>query len=302
MDTIYAILIFIAVLILYSQIIFQLKKGDDVEIYETDFTTNKDLNDNANLKQPFVFQFAEYDNNLKSIPLSRMIAEQGSFDIYVKEIADYHADNPPTSIVLSLNAANSLMKTDTESKYFSNNNHYFIDESGLQKYYQQLDKYLAPMFSVFSRYDLLFGSSGTTTPLSYHTNERRFIYITGGKFTVKMTPWRSTKYMAINKNYRDYEFSSPLNVWKPQPAYEQEISKMKFCEFNVEAGQIVYVPPFWHYSLKMVGDYDDHVCHVFDYSSPMNILSNMINIGHHLFEKYGPKGKKNDGDAKITTI
>jgi hypothetical protein len=300
MDTIYSILIFILVLILYSQVIFQLKKGDDVEIYETDYTTNKDINANANLKQPFVFQFGEYDSNLKSMPLTKMVAEQGSFDVYVKEAADYHSDRPPTSVVLSLSAAHSLMKTDTEGKYFSSGNQYFIDETGIQRYYQQLDKYLEPALSVFSRYDLLLGSAGVTTPLSYHTFERRYIYITGGKYVVKMTPWRSTKYMVLNKNYRDYEFSSPLNVWKPQQAYDAGYSKMKFLEFNIEAGQVLYIPPFWHYSLKMVGT-DDHVAHVFDYSSPMNILSNMFNIGHHLFEKYGPKaGPKEEG--KITTI
>jgi len=298
MDTIYSILIFIAVLILYSQIIFQLKKGDDIEIYETDYTTNKELNANANLKQPFVFQFAEYDSNLKTIPLTKMVAEQGSFDIYVKEVADYHADRPPTSVVLSLSAAHSLMKTDTEGKYFSSGNQYFIEETGIQRYYQQLDKYLEPALSVFSHYDLLLGSAGVTTPLSYHTFERRYIYITGGKFTVKMTPWRSTKYMAINKNYRDYEFSSPLNVWNTN---DTEFCKMKFIEFNVEASQTLYVPPFWHYSLKMVGSDDDHVCHVFDYSSPMNIVANTFNIARYLFDKYGPKaGPKEEG--KITTI
>lgn len=295
MDTIYSVLIFIIVLILYSQIIFQLKKGDDIEIYETDYTSNKDINANANLKQPFVFRFD--DANLKTAPLSKMVADHGSFDIFVKEIADYHADKPPTSVVLTLNAAHSLMKTDTEGKYFSSGNQYFIEETGIKRYYQQLDKYLEPALSVFSNYDLLLGSTGVTTPLTYHTFERRYIYITGGKYVVKMTPWRSTKYMVVNKNYRDYEFSSPLNVWNPD---DTSYSKMKFIEFNIEEGQVVYIPPFWHYSLKMVGD-DDHVAHVFNYSSPMNILSNAFNIGHHLFEKYGPKaGPKEEG--KITNI
>ena len=111
---------------------------------------------------------------------------------------------------------------------------------------------------------------------------------------MKMTPWRSTKYMVVNKNYRDYEFTSPLNVWI------EEVSKMKFIEFNVEASQILYVPPFWHYSLKLTGE-DDHVAHVFDYSSPMNIMSNVFNIGHHLFEKYGPRVAHKE-EGKITTI
>ena len=61
------ILIFIFILIIYSQIMFQLKKGDDLEIYETDFTNNKELNDSANLKQPFLFSFSNYDNMLKLI-------------------------------------------------------------------------------------------------------------------------------------------------------------------------------------------------------------------------------------------
>jgi len=298
MDTIYSVIIFIIVLILYSQIIFQLKKGDDIEIYETDYTSNKDINANANLKQPFVFRFD--DANLRLTPLSKMVSDHGSFDVFVKETADYHADKPPTSVVLSLNAAHSLIKTDTEGKYFSSGNQYFIEETGTKRYYQQLDKYLEPALSVFSNYDLLIGSAGVTTPLTYHTYERRYIYITGGKYEVKMTPWRSTKYMVVNKNYKDYEFSSPLNVWSPQEAYEMMYSKMKFVEFSVESGQVVYIPPFWHYSLKMVGE-DDHVAHVFDYGSPMNILANVFNIGHHLFEKYGPKaGQKEEG--KITTI
>lgn len=104
--------------------------------------------------------------------------------------------------------------------------------------------------------------------------------------------------MAINKNYRDYEFSSPLNVWNTN---DTEFCKMKFIEFNVEASQTLYVPPFWHYSLKMVGSDDDHVAHVFDYSSPMNIVANTFNIARYLFDKYGPKaGPKEEG--KITTI
>jgi hypothetical protein len=68
--------------ILYSQIMFQLKKGDDLEIYETDFTTNKELNDSANLKQPFIFSFSEFDQNLSSLDLTK---DYGSFDVFVKD-------------------------------------------------------------------------------------------------------------------------------------------------------------------------------------------------------------------------
>ena len=101
---------------------------------------------------------------------------------------------------------------------------------------------------------------------------------------VKMTPWRSSKYMIINKNYKDYEFSSPLNVWKPQDAYMGGYQKMKFLEFVVRPGSILYVPPFWHYSIQFKKE--NQFVHVFNYGSLMNILSNAFNLGNHYYEKF----------------
>lgn len=273
---------------------FQLKKGDDLEIYETDFTNNKELNDSANLKQPFIFSFSNFDNMLKDISL---IPDYGSFDVFVKDNRDYYADKPSNSIVLTLNAADSLMKTDPDEKYYSDGNQHFIEETGIQKYYNQFDKYLKPMFNVFSKYDVIFGSAGVTTPLIYHTYERRYLYLTSGKMQVKMTPWRSTKYMIVNKDYREYEFSSPQNVWKPQPPYTG-FQKMKFLDFTVHPGHILYVPPFWHYSIQFMKD-ENNLVHVFNYGSVMNVLSNVFNLGHHYYEKNVLKNKKKETEAKI---
>ena len=112
----YQVIVFVIILIVYSQIMFQLKKGDDLEIYETDFTNNKELNDSANLKQPFLFSFSNYDNTLKDTSLQQLILDYGSFDVFVKDNRDYYADKPCNSIVLTLNATNSLMKTDPDAK------------------------------------------------------------------------------------------------------------------------------------------------------------------------------------------
>ena len=299
MHTFYAIILFILILILYSQIIFQLKKGDDLEIYETDFTSNKDLNDSANLKQPFIFLFSEYDNNLKHISLNQLITDYGSFDVFVKDKTDYHADKPSQRIVLTLNAASTLIKTDADSKYFSDSNQYIIEETGIQKYYNQFDKYLKPFFSVFSKYDVLFGAVGATTPLTYHTYERRYLYVTSGKLSVKMTPWRSNKYAIINKNYKEYEFTSPLNVWNPQESYMGGYQKMKFLEFTVHPGNVLYVPPFWHYSVQFLKDEkeENHLVHVFNYGSTMNVLSNIFNLGNYYYENFLGNKKNSQTNA-----
>ena len=290
MDTLYAIIIFILMLILYSQIMFQLKKGDDMEIYEIDYTNITDLNKSANLKQPIIFEFSNFVSTLNDYSLKFLAVEYGSFDVFIKEPEDYHTDRPINTVVIDLAAAESLVKTDTSSKYYSNQNQSLIYETGLDKYFKHLDKYLQPMFSVFSKYDIMFGSSGTTTPLTYHTYERRFVYVNGGKISVKMTPWRSNKYMVVNKDYENYEFASPLNVWNPQDNYRTGFQKMKFLDFVVHSGNILYIPPFWYYSIKI--EDDDGLIYVADYGSPMNILSNTINLGHYFYETMIPKKVK----------
>ena len=290
MDTLYAIIIFILMLILYSQIMFQLKKGDDMEIYEIDYTNITDLNKSANLKQPIIFEFSNFVSTLNDYSLKFLAVEYGSFDVFIKEPEDYHTDRPINTVVIDLAAAESLVKTDTSSKYYSNQNQSLIYETGLDKYFKHLDKYLQPMFSVFSKYDVMFGSSGTTTPLTYHTYERRFVYVNGGKISVKMTPWRSNKYMVVNKDYENYEFVSPLNVWNPQDNYRTGFQKMKFLDFVVHSGNILYIPPFWYYSIKI--EDDDGLIYVADYGSPMNILSNTVNLGHYFYETMIPKKNK----------
>ena len=292
MDTLYAIIIFILMLILYSQIMFQLKKGDDMEIYEIDYTNITELNKSANLKQPIIFEFSNFVSTLNDYSLKFLTVEYSSFDVFIKEPEDYHIDRPVNTVVIDLAAAESLVKTDTSSKYYSNQNQSLIYETGLDKYFKQLDKYLQPMFSVFSKYDVLFGSSGTTIPLTYHTYERRFVYVNGGKISVKMTPWRSNKYMVVNKDYANYEFVSPLNVWNPQDNYRTGFQKMKFLDFVVHSGNILYIPPFWYYSIKI--EDNDGLIYIMDYGSPMNILSNTINLGHYFYETMIPKKVKSN--------
>jgi ribosomal protein L16 Arg81 hydroxylase len=91
--------------------------------------------------------------------------------------------------------------------------------------------------------------------------------------------------MIINKNYKEYEFTSPLNVWKPQDAYLSGYQKMKFLEFTVYSGSILYIPPFWHYSVQFSKD-DENLVHVFNYGSVMNVLSNAFNLSNHYYEKF----------------
>ena len=190
METLELFFTFLLVFFLYSQLAFQLKKGDELNLYEIDYTTNAELNTCANLKQPFLFHFS---NKNAFQRMSGLTSEYGNFDTLLCESRDYFEHNRKPNVKLSLNAVNSLMNADVNGAYFSHLNAGFIAETGLRKQFQQFDLFLKTPLCVTTNYDILFGSEGAIMPCMYHTYERKYMYVIGGRATVKMTPWRSNK-------------------------------------------------------------------------------------------------------------
>jgi hypothetical protein len=98
--------------------------------------------------------------------------------------------------------------------------------------------------------------------------------VVAGKVTIKMTPWKSSKYLYQNKDYDTYEFWSPIQVWKPQRKYFHEMEKLKFLEFDVNAGYIVSIPPYWWYSIKYDNNPETMVTS-FTYNTAMNCVATL---------------------------
>lgn len=303
MELFHAFIVFLLILFCYSQLAFQLKKGDDLTLYEIDYTTNDELNTSANLKQPFLFVFSHV---IASKPMfqsmSSLVEKHGNFDVILKETDDYYQNTTAKTnqVTLTLNAVNTLMNSDGKSEYFSWNNMRFISETGLYKEFKACDTLLKTPLCAVNKYDIVFGSAGATTPLLYHTNERRYLYVQGGKITVKITPWRSHKYMVIHKDYANYEFSSPLNVWSPQEQYVTGYNKIKFLDtVIVPSGHILYIPPYWFYSIMFEKDNHETVVYQFDYGSVMNVGANLANLAQHMYARMGPKPVTTDPAAAI---
>ena len=57
MSTILNILLFIIILFLYIHITHQLKKSEDLEIYEMDYSSNTHLQEVCEIKQPVLFEY-----------------------------------------------------------------------------------------------------------------------------------------------------------------------------------------------------------------------------------------------------
>lgn len=312
MDSLVGILIFIIILFLYLHIIAQFKTSEDLEIYEFDYTTNKSLQEICELKQPVLFSLAHHHPEFFQTVQCEKIGEVADeYDILVKDVNDYQVENQTVEpAVLSYRSSRLLLKNDTKSKYISENNQDFLAETDLDAYYGDMTATLRPPLTVQTKYDILMGAKLASTPLRYHNNARTFYLVTAGKIRVKMTPWKSAKYMPYMKDYDAGEFVSPVYVWgktattptsvatengeNPVPEQANEMmlnkkwkstmDKLKFLEFEVYSGYVLYIPAYWWFSIQYSGDDETTVCDV-TYNTAMNRVAHMKDISFYFLQQ-----------------
>jgi hypothetical protein len=301
MNAFFHIFIFILILFFYMHIVHQYKKSEDMEIYEMDYVSNSQLHDVCNIKQPVLFQYRDINPSFFEELDHEHLDILESHDVKIKDIRDYYNENQNDSVdytVMTYRSAETLMNSDTKSSYFTENNFNIVDDAGLLKTFKNNDTYFKPPLTVVSKYDILTGSKEVHTPLRYHINERYMLCVMTGKITVKMTPWKSCKYLYPNKDYDMFEFWSPVNVWKPQRKYFNEMDKMKCLEFDVNAGHVLCIPPYWWYSIK----YDKNpetVLTSFTYNTAMNYIANIPDTSLYFMQQQNIKTRVSKTISKI---
>jgi hypothetical protein len=273
MEIVLAIIIFSIVLFLYLHIYFQLKKSNDLEIYEIDKPSKEKLEEICDLRQPLMFDFTNERIN-EMCNLNYIQSKYGAFDIKVRNLKN-NDDESELYIPLTLNAALELFKKDNNKKYFMEKNHDFLEETGLIKCCRYNDTFLRPSMVSSCEYDILSGTSQITTPLKYDINYRNYYLVTQGKIKIKLTPPKSKKYLYPICDYENFEFKSPVNVWNIQDEYKSDFDKIKCLEIELVPGNILFIPPFWWYSIKFE---DNTSVSTFKYRTYMNTLANS-----HLF-------------------
>jgi hypothetical protein len=288
MDLFQIVVIFLTVLFLYIHIIDQYKTSQDLEVLETDYENNTQLQDVCRLKQPFVFLLEnQCPDFFKHVNIETML-QYPHVDVTIKDTNDYYnSDTDATTVdylILPFQSANNLMKTDTRSHFFSENNQSFIGEIGFGKEFAKLDTFLKPYYSVQTTYDIMFGSSRATTPLIYHTNERKFLLVVSGKLKMKLTPFTSKDYLHTVRDFENYEFYSRMNVWKPNPSMIREYEKIRFIEFEINAGDVIYIPPYWFYTCQF--DDEETCISSATYNTGFNILSNIPDMTLYYLQQW----------------
>jgi hypothetical protein len=292
-------LIFIVILFLYVHIQEQYKKSEDLEIYEMDYTSNDHLQTVCAMKQPVLFEFFLEDGSGPAQKINEVSDENA--EVKVLDTNDYYVGSSPSidPILLTNRSFTNLAKSDPKGRYFCRWDQ--DQESDNYDEFKDMDAYFCPKLCSHSGYSLLSGASGAKTPLSYHMNDRVFFFVTRGRISVKMTPWKSRKYIDTIKDYDNYEFYSRLNPWSPNIVGESD--KIKWLNFDVGVGHVLYIPPWWWYSIKFSST-DTRIAS-FKYQTYSNFLAHIIDNGRYYFQfhttKRIPTRTLNIDDAHIDT-
>jgi len=244
--------VFCLVLFIYLHINFHLKTGNDLEIYEIEQGSKDKLEEICDLRQPVMFDF----DNEKIIEYSNktyLLDNYPAFEIKIRNSKDPDY-NSEIYMPLPLHAAAKLVKEDTNSTYFSENNADFLQETGIIKSFQYNDAFLRPYMVSNCNYDVLIGSQNTITPFRYELNYRNYFLVTEGTIQIKMAPPKSLKYLYTVYDYENFEFRSPVNAWKPQKQYVADFDKIKCLEITLTPGKTIQIPAYWWYSIKFSKD------------------------------------------------
>jgi hypothetical protein len=279
-----SVVVFIIILFMYIHISGEYKKSQDMEIYELDFVSNQNLQSVCDSNQPVILNLMNVvPEFFKHMTLKKFLTMASSHPVMIKDIEDYNNTSKSSvdCIALPFKTALKLFDSDTKSRFFSDSNTEFTEESGISVDMMDLDEYIKPAQTIQRKYDILFGSNDAHTPLRYTTSSRQFIVVSSGRIMVKMTPFKSTKYLHVVRDYENYEFRSEIDVWSPQPQFTDDWERVKFIEFDVTEGNVLYIPAYWWYSIKYCNN--DETCLLgYTYNTIMNRIANIPDIVRHV--------------------
>jgi hypothetical protein len=269
------IIVFVFVLFFYIHIYHHLQKSNELELYNIDYTTKGKLDEICRIRQPVMF---EMDIPLIDKTLEEITDMYGNFDVKlirkendIEQLYDLEVIHN-TPIEMTLQETIELFRKDISNNgiYRSELNQEFLEDTGLLKQIKRHDAPLRPLFITKCDYDLLLGNKNTTTQLKYHHYYRYYLYVASGSITIKLIPPKYSKYLYSQNNYTQFLFYSPINAWKVQPIFERRFSKVNMLEIKLKKGEILYIPPYWWYSIR----YDEISCVCkCTYMTGMNMVS-----------------------------
>ena len=262
-----------------------MKRSDDLEIYEIDSCSKEQLEELCDIRQPVLLKY--YDENIfNTCKKENLLENYGAFDIKVRNVHMKPTGENELYMPLRLNDVITTIKNDEESKYLTENNSEFLEETGLNKIYKSSDIFLRPANVAQCDYDICMGGEGVCSPLRYDINYRKYYLVTEGEMDIMLTPPRSGKYLFQDLDYENLEFRSPINPWNVQEQYKRDFDKVKCLELTVRKGDILYIPAYGWHSMKYK---KDTVIPVIKYTTYMNMLAILPELSMKLLQNQNIK-------------
>ena len=275
MKSVFAVLIFCVMLFLYLHIYFHMKTSNDLEVYEIDQPSKDKLEEVCDLRQPVLFEYAN-ERLMESCTIPAIRTAYGAFDVRLRNVKDTAAEVEATELYvpLTLHAVVETFRSDKDSRYVSENNGDFLEETGLIKTFKYNDEFLRPPMVSNCMYDVVCASPGTATPLRYDLNYRNYYLVTQGSVKMRLIAPHASKYLYPVSDYDNFEFRSPVNPWSVQAEYRADFDKIKTMDVELRAGQIIYIPAYWWCSMQFPNNtsVSTTVC-CFKYRTYMNTIS-----------------------------
>ena len=245
-----------------------------MEVYTIERPSKDKLEEICGLKQPVIFDYNN-DDIMTNVTFNMLEHKYGAFDMKIRDIRKYDEDTEMHLPFITKEVRN-VFYGDNSSKYITENNDDFLDETGVKKTFAYNDSFLRPPLVSKCEYDFLSGSDGSYTPLRFSINHRNYFYVTSGRVDIKLIPPQNKRYLFVEKDYDNYEFRSPVDPWNVQEKYKRDYDKVKSLDVTIDAGTIVVIPPYWFYSMKFMGI--PSVCSM-SYQTIMNTLAILPEIG-----------------------
>ena len=297
MQSVFAVMIFCVILFLYLHIYFHMKTSNDLEVYEIDQPSKDKLEEVCDLQQPVLLDYAN-DRLMESCTLNAIRATYGAFDVRLRNVKDTadEADATDLYVPLTLHAVAESLRNDKESRYISENNGDFLEETGLIKTFKYNDAFLRPPMVSKCAYDVMGASAGTATPLRYEVNYSNYYLITHGSVKLRLIAPNVSKYLYPVASYDNFEFRSPVNPWHVQAEYRADFDKIKTMDVELRAGQIIYIPAYWWCSVLFSDDSTTMCC--FKYRTYMSTISVLDKLCMWLLQQQNVK--RDTIEKKIT--
>ena len=146
------LLIFLVIVFLYIHIYNHLDTSNYLEIYKVDEIPKEKFEELCNLKQPLIINTVPINNN---VTIQKLISNYSGFDIKIMNInqcynqshEQFNIDSSPSDISninplplpIKINTAIQLFNNDISGIYYSEYNSDFIQETTLEKNFENID-------------------------------------------------------------------------------------------------------------------------------------------------------------------